>query len=253
VPENEKVADLVHGDKTDDAARWWRAYQLAENDQVDELRRLAAAGDDHARRQLAGWLSERSFPGGPDGLVKLEEAIEVIRPLADAGDDLAELWLARWLADCDRLDELRERAGTGGYHASRELARLLADHDLLDELRDRISAGGGYHALRELARRLIERDMSEELRRLIEAADADTRQVILDAAGGASSAWMNATRVLADFGHKASRMYLARTLAREGRLEELRQRAEHGDEYARHWLDEAVDCCGLHPPAGWPA
>jgi hypothetical protein len=172
-PENEKVADPVHGDKTDDAARWWRAYQLAENDQVDELRRLAAAGDDHARRQLA-------------------------------------------------------------------------DHDLLDELRDRISAGGGHYALRRLARRLIERDMSEELRELVEAADADTRPLILDAAGGASSTWMNAMRVLADFGHKASGMYLARTLAREGRLEELRQRAGNGDEYARYWLDEALGrlACG---------
>jgi hypothetical protein len=201
-PENEKVADPVHGDKTDDAARWWRAYQLAENDRADELRGLAAAGDDHARRQLASWLSDRAG---------LEEAIEVIRPLADAGDDVAELWLARWLADCDRLDELRERAGTGGYHASRELARLLADHDLLDELRDRVSADGGHYALRELARRLIERDMSKELRELVEAADADTRQLILDAAGGASSEWMNSLRVLADFGHKASLMHLART------------------------------------------
>jgi hypothetical protein len=52
-PENEKVADPVHVDQTDDAARWWRAYQLAENDQADELRRLAAAGDDHARRPAA--------------------------------------------------------------------------------------------------------------------------------------------------------------------------------------------------------
>lgn len=240
------MADPVHGDETDDAARWWRAYQLAENDQVDELRRLAAAGDDHARRQLASWLSDRAFPGGPGGLAKFEEAIEVIRPLADAGDDVAELWLARWLADCDCLDELRERAGTGGYHASRELDRLLADHDLLDELRDRISAGGGHYALRQLARRLIERDMSEELRELVEAADADTRPLILDAAGGASSQWMNALRVPADFGHKDSRSRLARTLAREGRLEELRQRAGNGDEYARHWLDEALGrlACG---------
>jgi diadenosine tetraphosphatase ApaH/serine/threonine PP2A family protein phosphatase len=240
LPEDEKVADPVHGGKTDDAARWWRAYQLAENDQVDELRRLAAAGDDHARRQLAGWLSDRAFPGGPAGPATMEEAIDVIRPLANAGDDVAELWLARWLADCDRLDELRERAGTGGYHASRELARLLAGHDMLDELRDRVSAGGGHYALRELARRLIEGDMHEELRELLEAADAGTRPLILDAVGGASPEWMNAVRVLADFGHKASRWYLARTLAREGRLEELRQRAGHGDEYARHWLDEAL-------------
>jgi hypothetical protein len=57
-PENGNVADPVQGDKTDDAGRWWRAYQLAENDQVDEFQRLAAAGDDHARRQLASWLAD---------------------------------------------------------------------------------------------------------------------------------------------------------------------------------------------------
>jgi superfamily I DNA/RNA helicase len=32
-------------------------------------------------------------------------------------------------------------------------------------------------------------------------------------------------------------MHLARTLAREDRLEELRQRAGGGDEYARYWLE----------------
>jgi hypothetical protein len=63
---------------TEDAAQWWRAYVLAENDQVEELRELAAAGDSHARRQLASWLSDRA---------RSEEAIEVIRPLADAGDN----------------------------------------------------------------------------------------------------------------------------------------------------------------------
>ena len=195
------------------------------------------------------WLSDRAYFGRLADQARLEEAIEVIRPLADAGDDVAELWLARWLADCDGLDELRERAGTGGYYASRELARLLAGHDSLEELRDRVSAGGSHDALRALARRLIERDLHEELRELLESADADTRPLILDAAGGASSAWMNAVRVLADFGHKASRVHLARTLAREGRLEELRERAGHGDEYARHWLDEALAA----KPGNWSA
>jgi len=36
-----------------DAAQWWQAYCLAENDEVDELRRRADRGDNHARRQLA--------------------------------------------------------------------------------------------------------------------------------------------------------------------------------------------------------
>jgi hypothetical protein len=86
------------GEATEDAERWWQAYLLAENDQADELRQCAASGDEHARRQLASWLSDRA---------RTEEAIEVIRPLADIADDVAELWLARWLAEADRLDELR--------------------------------------------------------------------------------------------------------------------------------------------------
>jgi hypothetical protein len=227
------------GDEASDAARWWRAYTLAEADQVDELRRLAAAGDDHARRQLASWLSERAFSGQRSSdSAKLQEAIEVIRPLADAGDDVAELWLARWLADSDRLDELRQRADRGSYHAGRLLARCLAGRDLLDELRQR-AASGSYDAWRELGKRLADRDMDEELRELITSVDADTRLLIFDAVGG-SPPGRKALRVLADAGHKASRMHLDRLLAREGRLDELRQRAESGDEYAQHWLGEAL-------------
>jgi hypothetical protein len=98
---------------TQDAQRWWQAYLLAENDQADEFRERATAGDDHARWQLATWLAERA---------RTDEAIEVIRPLADAGDDVAQLWLARWLAERDQLGELRQGAGAGGYHALVELA-----------------------------------------------------------------------------------------------------------------------------------
>ena len=115
------------GDIAEDSERWWRAYQLAETDQAGELRELAEAGDEHARRQLASWLAERASS---------EEAIEIIRPLADAGEDVAELWLARWLAELDRTDELRQRAAGGSYHARLELAGWLARHGQLDELRE---------------------------------------------------------------------------------------------------------------------
>ena len=162
----------------------------------------------------------------------------VIRPLADAGDDVAELWLARWLADSDRLDELRQRADRGCYHAGRLLARCLARRDLLDELRQRADSGS-YHAWRDLGKRLADRDMDEELGELITSADAGTGLLIFDAVGG-SPPGMKALRVLADAGHHASRRQLVRVLAREGRLDELRQRADDGDEYARHWLDEAL-------------
>ena len=111
----------------EDAARWWQAYELADSDQVDELRERADAGDEDARQQLASWLSDRG---------RTDEAISIIRPLADVGDDVAELWLARWLADGEHLDELRRRACAGSYHAVHELARWLAYRDRHEELRE---------------------------------------------------------------------------------------------------------------------
>jgi hypothetical protein len=116
------------GGATEDTEQWWQAYLLAENDQAGELRQRAESGDEHARRQLASWLSDRA---------RTEEAIEIIRPLADAGgDEAAELWLARWLADDNHLDELRRRAIGGSYPALHELAEWLARHEHLDELRE---------------------------------------------------------------------------------------------------------------------
>jgi len=114
------------GDTAQDAERWWRAYQLAENDLDGELRERAEAGDEHARRQLASWLSDRA---------RTEEAIEVIRPLADDGDEVAERFLAHWLADGDHIDELRGRADAGSYPALYELAEWLSWHERLAELR----------------------------------------------------------------------------------------------------------------------
>jgi hypothetical protein len=165
----------------------------------------------------------------------MAEAIEVIRPVADAGDDVAEMWLARWLADCDHLDELRQRADGGGYYALRELARWLGERDMLDELRQRADRGNS-HALRELAGRLAAHNRLEELRELVATEDADRQQVILEAAGGAGSAGIDVLRMVADLGDDHARRRLDRRLAREGRLEELRERAEKGDDYARQLL-----------------
>jgi hypothetical protein len=189
-------------DETDDAVRWWQAYLLAEDDQVDELRARADTGDEHARRQLASWLSDRA---------RTEEAIVVIRPLADAGDEVAELWLARWLAGSDRLDELRQRA-----------------------------ASGSDHALAELAQRLAERNMHDELRELATGAGADRRWLILHAAGRTGLGGTDVLRVRVDLGDDGARFQLAHRLAREGQLDELRQRAAGGDRYARYWLDESL-------------
>lgn len=117
-----------------DAAQWWQAYCLAENDEAEELRQRSDRGDDHARRRLACWLGDRG---------RAQEAVAVIRPLAAAGEDIAQLWLARWLAECGQAGELRERADAGDAHALDELAGWLAGHRRFDELREFITAKEG--------------------------------------------------------------------------------------------------------------
>jgi hypothetical protein len=84
------------------------------------------------------------------------------------------------------------------------------------------AAADDYHALRVLARWLAEQDRGEELRELVTAAGAGTRLLIFDAAGEGGSAGTGALRVLADLGDNTSRLRLARRLARDGQLEELR-------------------------------
>jgi hypothetical protein len=112
---------MIHppGEDIEDAERWWQAYLLAEDDQAGELRERSAAGDEHARRQLASWLADRA---------RTQDAIEVIRPLARQ-HDLKVVRLAADLGDDDArrrlersLGRLRERAEAGDGHARRFLA-----------------------------------------------------------------------------------------------------------------------------------
>lgn len=158
------MADLPAQEQSD-AARWWQAYSLAENGEVDELRHRADGGDDHARQQLAYWISERGLP---------QEAIALIRPLADAGEDIAQLWLARWLAESDQAGELRQRVNAGDDRALHELAGWLAAHGRLTELRELISTEGGLAALQAFWR-TWQVDV-EVLRLLANAGDDDAQR-----------------------------------------------------------------------------
>ena len=148
------------------------------------------------------------------------------------------MWLARWLADQDNSDELRQRADRGEYHAQRELTGWLAGHDMLGELRQRAERGD-YPALRALVMRLAHRDMDNELRELGQAADTDRRLLILDWVREAGTSGAEVPRARVDLGDDSARSVLARWLARQGRLDELRERADSGDEYARCLLAES--------------
>jgi hypothetical protein len=175
------------GDAAQDAERWWRAYQLAEEDRADELREHSDAGDEHARMQLASWLAER---------LKTEEAIEVIRPLTDAGDEVAELWLARWLADGGHLGELHQRVASGSYPALHELAEWLAFHEQLDELRELVA---GHW---ELLSGWLARQYDMKVVRLAAELGDDAAQRHLER-------WLARLRERADAGDEHARGFLA--------------------------------------------
>jgi len=131
---------------TEDALRWWEAYQLAEAGEIDELRARVDAGDDHARWHLASLLAESH---------REPEAANLIRPLADAGDDIAAMWLARWLVDKyhSSVDaaELRERAQAGDYYSIQALADVLAYQGKIAELRELLCPDGEIDELRRRA------------------------------------------------------------------------------------------------------
>ncbi|MBO0833050.1 MAG: hypothetical protein J2P28_24185 [Actinobacteria bacterium] len=188
---------LPAGQDTADAARWWAAYQLAESDQVDELGRRAADGDEHARRHLASWLADRARP---------HEAAEVIRPLADAGDDVADLWLARSLADSGHVDELRQRAASGNYPALHELADWLDGYEEIDELRQLVV------------------DHWDELAGWLSRPSS-----------------MRGTRLAAEFGDQAARRAIVRWLSR------LRERAAARDVFAQQFLADNPDWRDYQP------
>ncbi len=185
-------------------------------DQTDDARRwwkayLLAEADKveelRARADAGDEHARRQLASWLYDRARTEEAIVVIRPLAHAGDDVADLWLALWLADTDRLDELRQRAANGSDHALAELAQ---------------------------------RNMHYELRELATGADEDRRRLILHAAGRTGLGGTDVLRVRVDLGDDSVRWQLAHRLAREGQMNELRQRAEGGDRYAQHWLDESL-------------
>ena len=175
------------GGTAEDAQRWWQAWQLAETGQAGELRQRAEGGDEHARRQLAGWLDERA---------RTEEAIGVIRPLADAGDEVAELWLARWLASGDHPGELRQRAARGSLPALHELAEWLARHEHLDELRELVA-----DASQLLASWLARQHNMRVVRLAAELGD--------DAARRRLQGWLARLRERAAAGDEHARQFLA--------------------------------------------
>jgi hypothetical protein len=144
------------------------AKRLVREGRIDEVRRLADAGDTHAARHLAGWLARtdrvdelltRMADGDrsarwaySDWLVRrrrMPEAVEVLRPLAESGIAGAQRRLAGLLAGLGRVPEAMAQLGCAPYRGWPDNIRVeawLRSRDLcrpeyVEELRGRAASG----------------------------------------------------------------------------------------------------------------
>ncbi|MFJ9782628.1 tetratricopeptide repeat protein [Amycolatopsis sp. NPDC101161] len=223
---------------------------LAERGLVEEaiqlLRERADNGDKHAASQLADLLAEQ-------GLV--EEAIQLLRERADNGDRFAASRLADLLVEQGQVEEaiklLRERADNGDLRAIYRLADLLTEQGQVDDANqvlrphvdDRI-----WVAASTRARRLAEQGKVAQLRVLADSGDEDAASqlaVLLSEQGQVDDAIQILRRHVdrpVEFtnGNEIAAETWAWLLARHGRTEQLRDRADNGDKHAASQLADLL-------------
>lgn len=229
----------VRADRGDPRAADLLADLLAKEHGTDELRRCADAGDRHAARALIDHLAEqrqvdelrdRANDGDEHAaralghVLTLLDDIDGLRQLADAGIESAAIGLVIQLSARGDVTGLHERAAAGDPYAERALARLHINGADADELRRRASSGD-----REAVERYA--DLMVGQGRVDEALQVLRNHVD---AGHDTSSGLTTDRDTANMFVAAQ---LARLLSDQGRIDELRTRADAGDEHAAMWLD----------------
>ncbi|RSM54895.1 hypothetical protein DMB66_36680 [Actinoplanes sp. ATCC 53533] len=227
------------------------AEWLAENGRIDELRRLAGKDNWTATEYLVEWLVEAG---------DFDDALAVLREhSSDDGHREATSMLNEVLRQAGRIEELEKRADSGDSSARVPLAELLVKHRRLDRLRALANAYPDDSEITEiLIDGLLRNGRFGELRRRTDAGEEDAREAwyyVLASKGdedelrgraerGCGSArrwigWLHASRGRADEAILILRGcadadvramgLLTRLLAEQGRVEELRARADAGD------------------------
>ncbi|WP_203906836.1 tetratricopeptide repeat protein [Rhizocola hellebori] len=212
----------------DEAAAHALVDLLVDQGCVDELRERANAGDSNAAYRLVDVLTQQN---------RLEEGVSMLRERANAESFAARL--ADLLAQMGRIDELRDLADDGNAHAARLLANLLAAHDRVDELRERAS-GGDLQARQRLVQLLREHGRVDEaissLREWAHVGDRKAADLLIWslAEDGRVDEAAAILRELSDAGDPEAGNQLIRLLAKNAKridegLNVLRERAAAGD------------------------
>ncbi|MFI5898342.1 hypothetical protein ACIA5D_50535 [Actinoplanes sp. NPDC051513] len=246
---------------------------LADDGETDELRRLADRGirmaGHYLARQLADRgavedLRQRADAGDADAggflarLLASDGKIDELQQRADRGDGDAATTLADLLLRLGRLEEaevlLQQQAAAGDSWALHSLTRVLADQGRYEgaiaALTRHVEAGANAD-IGDLVRLLT------ECGRVEEAIDYCRQRLDFDdeyAAASLADLWIQQGRVddaialLSQWPPGQPRTFapgrLVDLMAEQGRVEELRERADAGDLSAPHRLAEVLTNSG---------
>ncbi|NUP64449.1 MAG: NACHT domain-containing protein [Nonomuraea sp.] len=207
-------------------------HHLAATPYTQHLYACARQGDAVALGRIADRLVEED---------RLEEVIAVLGAWADHDASgtaaSASLKLAALLAEHGRVEELRVRAEAGDGNAFAILADLLKRQGRIEEAIAVLRPHARRGAAPRLARLLARQGAVQEAIDLLHAhpdEDLDWTSTLADLL--ARQGRIEELRARADQGDRAAGDRLARLLAEEGRVEELRARATAGDPHAAHRL-----------------
>lgn len=216
-----------------------RAELLIEHDSIDQIAPIVEA--------LVGVAEQGIIARWCDRLIeqtRTADAVTVLRAWAGADpngppDRLIDTLIAQNLTE-DALALQRAKANTGDATATHRLAQLLVEHGRLDELQCRANARD-INAADAFADILANQDRLPELwDRAYEykwdwcAAGRLARLLV-------ATGRLDELRDRADAGDDAASSQLANLLAEQGRLDELRTRTDAGDVRAAWRLTELLD------------
>ncbi|GAA4442304.1 hypothetical protein GCM10023170_017200 [Phytohabitans houttuyneae] len=234
----------ARADASDSFAAWrlvdLLVMQGRSGEAIESARAWAKAGDSSAARRLARLLVLQGRTG---------KAIEVLHTAVEAGDSLATGRLADLLVERDRTAEaiklLRARADAGDRNAALKLADLLVEQDRTAEAIEVLRAwadSGDWWALRQLIDLLVGQDRVDELRARAGAGDSYARswlgELLLEQDRIDDA--IEVLRTPADARYSDAEWQLADLLAKQGRADELRVRAEAGDSSAARRLADLL-------------
>lgn len=241
----EHLADPAH--KVDDDYLLLKTmrlvHKLVEQDQITELRQLAEAGDQYARRRLADLLADQG---------EWAQALELVRggSVAWSGG-----WMARRLAESGQVDKLRQLVEMGGgIEAAEFLIEALlecgAEREALDVLDGQETRGFHRDPSKRLVAHMVKHNRIDEvIQSLRMEGSASTFQHLIDAmvANGRTEELSSLLRTMVDPENSTSlpvrdtaNAALADQLARQGDWNAVFELLRSGEPWTRRWLPKKL-------------